>query len=75
MGLKLGMRILLLLVGRSGSRHLTLGWTIWNIYGKELLSVWCVCWGVLDRGWFHSTLVSGVGFGEWSTIGTGAAQF
>jgi hypothetical protein len=62
MGLKLGMGISLLLGGRSGSRDLTLGCTIWNIYGKELFSVWCVCWGGLDWGWFHSRLVSGVGY-------------
>ena len=63
MGLKLGMWISLLLAGRSGSRDLTLGCTIWNVYGKELLSVWCVCWGGLDWGWSHSRLVSGVGCG------------
>jgi len=26
-------------------------------------------------GWFHSRLFSGVGCGEWSTVGTCAAQF
>jgi len=73
MELKLGMLISLLLVGRSGSRDLTLGCTIWDIYGKELLSVWCVCWGGLDSGWFHSGLISGTGWGEgeWNTVGTG----
>jgi len=42
MGQKLGMWISLL-AGRSWSRDLTLGCTISNICGKELLSVWCVC--------------------------------
>jgi hypothetical protein len=64
MGLKLGMLISLLLVGRSGSRDLALGCTIWNTYGKELVIVWWVCWGSLNRGWFHSRLVSGVGWGS-----------
>jgi len=35
----------------------------------------CVCWGGLDWGWFYFRLVSGVGCGEWSAVGTGAAQF
>jgi hypothetical protein len=64
MGLKLGVWISLLLAGRSGSRDLTLGCTIWNIYRKELLSVRCVWWGGLNRGWFHSRLVSGGGWGS-----------
>jgi len=72
MGLKLGT---VNFVVTCGSRDLTLDCTIWNIYGKELLSVWCVCWRALDWGWFHSRLVSGVGYGEWRTVGTGAAQF
>jgi hypothetical protein len=58
MGLNLGMWISLLHAGRSGSRDLTLGCTIWNIYGKELLSIRWVCWGGLVRGWFHSRFVS-----------------
>jgi len=62
MELKLGMWISLLLAGRSGSLDLILGCTIWNIYGKELLSVWCVCWGDLERGCFHSSLFSGLGW-------------
>jgi len=31
--------------------------------------------GSLDRGWFHSRLVSGVGCGECSAVEPGAAQF
>jgi len=38
------------LVVACGSRDLTLGCMIWNMYGKELFSVWCVWWGGLDRG-------------------------
>jgi hypothetical protein len=64
MRLKLGMWISLLLAGCSRSRDLTLGCMIWNICRKELLSVWCVCWGCLDRGWFHSHLVTGWGVGS-----------
>jgi len=64
MALKLGMWISLLLAGRSGSRDLTLGCTNWNIYRKEFLSVWCVCWGGLDRGWFQSRLFQGWGVGS-----------
>ena len=60
MGVKLGMWISLLLADRSGSRDLTFGCTIWNISGKELLSVWCVCWTGLDWGGFTRTL-----FQEW----------
>jgi len=56
MGLKLGKWISLLLAGRSGSRDLTLVCTIWNIYGKELLSVWCVCWEVWAEGCFTIAL-------------------
>jgi len=73
MGVKLGMLISLLLAGRSGSRDLTLGCTIWNVYGKELLSAWCLYGGGLNRGWFQSRLVSGVGRVEWNTVRTGAA--
>jgi len=29
----------------------------------------------LDRGWFYARFVSGAGWGEWRTVGTGAAQF
>jgi hypothetical protein len=75
MGPKLGMWISSLLAGRSGLRDQTLVCTIWNSYWKELSSVWCVCWGGLGWGWFHSRLVSGVGCEEWSTVGTGAADF
>ena len=48
MGLKLGIWISFL-AGHSGSRDLTLDCTIWKIYRKELLSIWCVCVCVLGR--------------------------
>jgi len=45
MGLKLGIRNLLVLADCSRSWDLASGCTICNIYGKELLSVWWVCLG------------------------------
>jgi len=64
MGLKLGMWISLLLAGHSESRDLTMGCTIWNIYGKELLSVGCVCWGGMNWGISTLTLFQGWGVGS-----------
>ena len=75
MRLKLGMWISVLFAGRSGSRDLTLGCAIWNIYGKELLSVWHVSWGGVDRRWFHSRLVSGVGGGVKCCWNRGSSNF
>ena len=43
LGLKQGMWISLVLAGHSGSRDLTLGCSIWNICGKDLLS-WGDIW-------------------------------
>jgi len=60
MGLKVDMWISLLLAGHSGSWDLALGCTIWNIYGKELFSLWCVCWGGMDWEGFSLAL-----FQEW----------
>jgi hypothetical protein len=61
MGLKQGMWISLLLAGRSGSRDLTLGCTIWNFYGKELLR-YDACFGeVWTKGGFTMAFFQGWG--------------
>jgi len=58
MGLKLGIWNFLVLGGHSGSRDLTFGCTICNIYGKELLRLWWMCLGgIWIEGGFTLTLV------------------
>jgi hypothetical protein len=53
------------LVGASGSRDLTLGCKILNIYENEFLSVWWVCLGCIwTEGGFTLALVQGYGAGS-----------
>jgi len=75
MGLKVGMWTSLLLAGRSGSRDLKLGCTIWNIYGNEGI-VESMMRVLRSRPRVISLLpcFRGEVWG-WSTVGTGAAQF
>jgi len=41
------------LAGSSGSQDLTLGCTIWNTYGKEMMTAWWVClWVIWIEGGF-----------------------
>jgi len=49
-----GMSNLFELVGRSEPSDLTLGHTIWKIYTKELLSVWCL-WLALNLVYYQLT--------------------
>jgi hypothetical protein len=56
----------LVLWGRSGPRDLMLGRKIWQIYGKELLSIWWVCLGrIWTEGGFTLIPVSGA---EWGGV-------
>jgi len=58
------MWILLLLTGHSGSRDLTLGCMIWNIYGKNCWAYDACAGEVWTEGGFTFTLFHGWGVGS-----------